>query len=42
MIDAGEAKNQSELAQKLGISRAIVTQFLNLLKLDKSIIGHLE
>jgi hypothetical protein len=42
MINSGEAKNQAELAKIKGISRARVTQILNLLKLDKSIIGHLE
>ena len=42
MIDNGQAKNQAELARKLGISRARVTQILNLLKLDKSIINNLE
>lgn len=42
MIDSGEVKNQSELALKFGISRARITQILNLLKLDKSIIDHLE
>ncbi len=42
MIDNGQVKNQSDLARKLGISRARVTQILNLLKLDKSIIDNLE
>ena len=42
MIATGEAKNQSELARIKGSSRARVTQILNLLKLDKSIIDHLE
>jgi len=42
MIDNGQVKNQSGLARKLGISRARVTQILNLLKLDKSIIDNLE
>ena len=41
MIDSGEAKNQAELAKLKGISRARVTQILNLLKLDKSIIDNL-
>ena len=35
MIDIGEAKNKAELARIKGISRARVTQILNLLKLDK-------
>jgi len=42
MIDSGEAKNQSELARIKGISRARVTQILNLLKLDKNIILKIE
>ena len=42
MIDFGEAKNQAELARIKGISRARVTQILNLLKFDKSIIDNLE
>lgn len=33
MIDLGEAKNQAELARTKGISRARVTQILNLIKL---------
>ena len=32
MINSGEAKNQAELARIKGISRARVTQILNLLK----------
>jgi len=42
MIDSGEAKNQAELAKLKGISRARVTQILNLLKFDKNIINKLE
>ena len=42
MLDSGEAKNQAELAKIKSISRARVTQFLNLFKLDKSIIDKLE
>jgi len=42
MIDTGEVKNQAELAKIKGVSRARVTQILNLLKLDKSIINNLE
>jgi len=42
MIDSGEAKNQTELAKFKGISRARVTQILNLLKLDSLIIQELE
>ena len=42
MIDSREVKNQAELARIKGISRARVTQILNLLKLDKNIIDQLE
>ena len=42
MIDNGQAKNQSGLARKLGISRTRVTQILRLLKLDSLIIQELE
>jgi len=42
MIDRGEVKNQAELARIKSISRARVTQILNLLKLDRNIIDHLE
>lgn len=42
MIDLGEVKNQAELARIKGISRAMVTQILNLLKLKPQIIQELE
>jgi len=42
IIDSGEAKNKAELARIKDISRARVTQILNLLKLEKSIIDSLE
>ena len=42
MIDNGHVKNQANLARKLSISIARVTQILNLLKLDKNIIDNLE
>ena len=42
MINTGKVKNQAELAKIKGASRARVTQILNLLKLDKSIIDNLE
>jgi hypothetical protein len=38
MINSGEVKNQAELARIKGISRARVTQILNLLKLDPLIV----
>jgi esterase/lipase len=42
MIDSREVKNQAELARIKSISRARITQILNLLKLDKNIIDNLE
>lgn len=42
IIDSGKAKNQTELARIKGISRARVTQILNLLKLNKNNIDNLE
>ena len=42
MIDKEHAKKQSELARKLGISRARVTQILRLLKLNSLIVQELE
>ena len=42
MIESSEVKSQSELAKLKGISRARVTQILNLLKLNYSIIQELE
>jgi DNA-binding transcriptional regulator LsrR (DeoR family) len=42
MIESGKAKNQSELAQLKDISRARITQILNLLKLDKNIITRIK
>jgi hypothetical protein len=42
MIDSGRAKNQAELARIKRISRARVTQILNLLRLDNNIIDNLE
>jgi len=42
MIDSGEVKSQAELTRIKGISRARVTQILNLLKLDKNYINYLK
>ena len=42
MIDIGEAKNQSDLARKLGVSRVRICQVLNLLKLDDELIRTIE
>ena len=42
MIDSCEVKNQTELAKLKCVSRARLTQILNLLNLDSSIIQELE
>ncbi len=42
MIDSGQVKDQSDLARKLGISRARVTQILRLLKINPLIVQELE
>ena len=38
MIDNGHMNNQSDLARKLGVSRVLIHQILNLLKLNSLII----
>ena len=42
MIDNGQVKNQPDLARKLGVSRARVTQILRLLKINPLIVQELE
>ena len=42
MIDSGQAKNQSDLARFLGVSRVRVCQILSLLKMDKKKIQEIE
>ena len=42
IIDSGKVKNQAELARIKGISRARITQILNLLKLDKDTLEMIE
>jgi hypothetical protein len=42
MIYSGKVKNQAELVRLKGISRARVTQILNLLKLNSLIIQEIE
>jgi hypothetical protein len=37
MLDAGVVNNRAELARRMGVSRARVTQLLNLLKLSAEI-----
>ena len=42
MIETDEVKNQSELAKKLGISRARVSQVLAILNLDEKLMSAIE
>jgi DNA-directed RNA polymerase specialized sigma subunit len=42
MIETGEVNNQSELAEKLGISRARVYQVPAILKLDEKLMSAIE
>ena len=37
MLDEGQAQSQADLARLLGVSRAKITQVMNLLKLDEEI-----
>ena len=37
MLDLGQAESQADLARILGVSRAKVTQMMNLLELDEEI-----
>ena len=42
MIETGQAKNESNLARKIGVSRVRVCQYVRLLSLDASVIKALE
>jgi len=42
MIEIGQAKNESDLARKIGVSRVRVCQYVRLLSLDGSVIKALE
>ena len=42
MIDSGQARNESDLARQIGISRVRVNQIIRLLKLDKQVIEIIE
>lgn len=42
LLDTGVVNNQADLAKRYGISRARVTQYLNLLKLPGEIIDFLK
>ncbi|MFA5099767.1 MAG: hypothetical protein WC547_02645 [Candidatus Omnitrophota bacterium] len=42
MIESGQAKNESDLARKIGVSRVRVCQYVRLLSLDASIVKALE
>ncbi len=41
MLEGAEVNNQSEIARKVGLTRARVTQILNLLRLPDSVIQNL-
>ena len=42
MINSGEVKSQTDLAQKLGISKVHVCRVLSLLKLDNELLNAVE
>jgi hypothetical protein len=42
MIKTGKAKNESDLARKIGVSRVRVCQYVRLLSLDGSIVKAIE
>jgi hypothetical protein len=42
MIESGQAKNETDLARKIGISRVRVCQYVRLLSLDASVVKALE
>lgn len=42
MIESGQAKNESDLARKIGVSRVRICQYIRLLSLDDSVIKALE
>ena len=42
MLDSGECESRAELARNLGVSRARVTQVLNLLNLNPKITSKLK
>ena len=42
MIDSGQARNESDLARQIGVSRVRVNQIIRLLKLDSQIIKQIE
>src|SRR3989338_1539918 len=42
MLEKGQAKNESDLARKIGVSRVRVCQYVRLLSLDASIVKAIE
>lgn len=42
MIDSGQARNESDLARQIGVSRVTVNHFISLLKLDTKVIQVIE
>ena len=42
MIDAGEVKNAAELASRHGVTRARISQLMNLLRLAPEILAYID
>ncbi len=42
MIDSGQARNESDLARQIGVSRVRVNQIVKLLTLDEQVIEIIE
>ncbi len=42
MIESGQAKNESDLARKIGVSRVRICQYVRLLSLDDLVVKALE
>ena len=42
MIESGQAKNESDLARKIGVSRITVNHFISLLKLTPEVLNAVE
>jgi hypothetical protein len=42
LLDAGEARNRADLARRFRLTRARVTQLMNLLKLDPLILAYVK
>jgi len=42
MIESGQARNESDLARQIGVSRVTVNHFVTLLKLDPELLEAIE